>query len=367
VNLEDWAFGLLYSPDGDLWLAQCCCRETGCSLDLVVEGVTQNDIPRNLRDLAYDEQGNLWGASDNAPDQEEHAQGVWFRDAASGQWLQITAENAPQLLRQRVRAILPRDGEVWIGYSDRGVHRWNLGPDRKPLTGDGEVWTLYSTESLGRRLIADNVTRLRARGTRIWVGTTGGLSLIDPDRVTNIGGGFLGLPASLVNDLIVLADGGAWVATQNAGLTRLIPQQTGFRFVNYGPPDLPHPNVEALALDSDGRSVWAATSHGLARLTVTGGTGREEGDLGAYPNPLIPGCAEGVRLLGISGTVDGVVVDVSGRVVRRFEGIVASQPVWDGRDANGGPVAPGIYWIQVSSPEGQRGVGVGIGDGPCND
>ena len=46
----------------------------------------------------------------------------------------------------RVRAILPRNDELWIGYREKGVHRWNLGSDGKPLTSDDGTWSLYSTE-----------------------------------------------------------------------------------------------------------------------------------------------------------------------------------------------------------------------------
>jgi hypothetical protein len=323
--------------------------------------------PRNLRDLVLDGEGNLWCASDHAPGNEELAGGVWFRHAGDETWTQITVDTpGAELLRNRVRAVLPRGRYLWIGYSDSGVHQWDIGPDRLPLTADDGAWVLYSVDSVPqRRLISDDVTRLAALDDRVWVGTTAGLSLIDATRVTNIGAGFFGLPSPIVNDLILLRDRGAWVATAGAGLTRMTPKGTQFDFETFRPPDLPHPNVESIVLDPDGRTVWAGTTRGLARLSLTG-TGGVAGDpLVAYPNPFIPGCGDGVRLLGFTGLGDGIVVDVSGRVVQRFDRRAPGDLVWDGRNASGGTLAPGLYWIRLSSPEGTRAVGVGLGDGPC--
>ena len=48
----------------------------------MLDNVVSGNPPRNLRDLAFDGDGNLWAASDN--DIEEYAQGIWFRDAVTG-------------------------------------------------------------------------------------------------------------------------------------------------------------------------------------------------------------------------------------------------------------------------------------------
>lgn len=368
TRLQDWTFDLVFNQEGKLWLAQCCCRATGCDLDLADGDSIVSDVPRNLRDLAYDGDGNLWGASDNAVDQEQHAQGVWFRDAATGVWTQYNTSSESHLLSNRVRAVLPYQGEVWIGYSGRGVHRWNLGADRRPGTGDDGLWTLYSTETAGRRLIDDSITRLAARGNTLWIGTTAGLSLLDvrTEIVRNISSGPTRLPRPQINAVMPLADGGAWVATgQNGGLTRMVPTEGGFEYVHFGPPDVPHPNIETIALDPDGRSLWLGTNRGLARMTPPPeGPGSNEG-ISAYPNPMIPGCGEGARLLGFSGLADGVVLDVAGKIIARFEDLPAGASVWNGLDASGREVAPGLYWIRLNTPQGIRSVGLGIGSGPC--
>ena len=101
-------------------------------------------------------------------------------------------------------------------------------------------------------------------------------------------------------------------------------------------------------------------------MTLTGTTGGEDEPLVAYPNPYVPGCGDGIRLLGYSGTADGVIVDLSGKIIRRFEiNATTNVPFWDGTDGSGALVAPGLYWVRISSPDGTKATGVGIGDGPC--
>ena len=41
-----------------------------------------------------------------------------------------------------------------------------------------------------------------------------------------------------------------------------------------------------------------------------------------------------------------------------------ADPVWDGTD-HGRAVAPGLYWIHVQTPLGERSLGVAVIDGAC--
>jgi ligand-binding sensor domain-containing protein len=364
VLLTDWTFDLQFDRTGRLWFGQCCCRETGCALHVLDGDVFSVEVPRNLRGITLDEQGNLWCASDQANDQIQYAYGIWMRDATTGAWTNFRTDTpGSQMLSNRVRAVGVAEGVVNIGYSDAGVHRWNLGADRIPMTAD-DTWRIYNTTTVGSRLISDAVTQIAIRGGKVWVGTTAGLSIIEATRVTSISQGPDRFPTPQVNAVLPLPDGGAWIATAQGGVTRMSPEGSGFAYANYAPPDLPNPNVEALALDPDGRSVWCGTSRGLARL-IPAEESTGSGALAAYPNPFIPGCVDGVRLLGFSGVADGVVVDLTGKVIRRVERIPTGVPAWDGRDAAGRAVPPGLYWIRLASPEGMRLVGVGIGEGPC--
>ena len=364
-----WAFDMLVNPAGGLWLAHCCCKPAACPLELLQGGTSILDTPGNLRDIAYDDRDNLWGASffENDP---TYAQGLWVRMASTGEWTNIkTDTQGAHLLSNVVRAVLPVGQKIWIGYAASGVQAWDLGPDRIPLTADDGTWRTYTKDGpIGLRLISDNVTTLAAQGDRVWIGTDNGLSIMQTDGIHNITASASRIPAATVNKILPLSDGGAWVATYQGGvggLTRMAPTDVGYAYTSYGPPDLPNPDVESLAFDPDGRSVWAGTARGLTRVTPRGASGSDQFQAAVYPNPYVIGCGGGVRLFDVPGLVNGVVVDLSGRPIVRFERRGAGDVVWDGKDGNGKPVAPGLYMIRISTSAGIRGIGVGIMDGPC--
>lgn len=365
-SLSWWAFHLLENSAGGIWIAHCCCSDVdGCPLELLQGGNLNQEAPHNLRDMAYDEAGNLWGASyhELAP---EFAQGVWMRSAASGEWMQFSTDTpGAQILANRVLAIRPVGREVWIGYADQGVHRWDLGADGIPLTTD-DSWIHYGkSEPVGRQLLSDNIRVIVSSGSRVWIGTDNGLTIVNPEGIQNIRPGFNRLPAPIVNAILPLPDGGGWVALKDYGLTRISISEGVFTFVSYGPPDLPNPDVESMALDPDGRSVWAGTARGLARLTPRGGSGDSGLPVAVYPNPFVYGCGTGVRLFNVPGLVNGIIVDLNGREIARFDRRGTGDVVWDGKDHEGRRVASGLYMIRILTSEGTRGIGVAVIDGPC--
>jgi hypothetical protein len=364
--LSYWTFDMLPNPGGGIWLGHCCCELPGCPLEILIGSTIHAESgPHNLRDLAYDEGGNLWGASYFETDPLQ-AEGIWMRSAASGLWTQFGPETSgAQILASRVRSVLPVGREVWIGYADQGVQVWDLGPDRIPMSGDAETWTRYTTAETGtRHMNSNNINRMSARLGKIWVATDNGITIIEEHRTKNITAGFNRLPSPNINVILPLADGGAWVGS-SSGLTRMTPAEVNYSYATYSPPDLPHPFVESVALDPDGRSIWAGTARGLARLTPRGSSGSGDLPVAVYPNPFRTGCGDGVRLYNAAGLLSGVVVDLSGKRIARFERKGTGEIVWDGKDADGKLVAPGLYMIRVSTASGTRGIGVGVVDGPC--
>jgi hypothetical protein len=71
-----------------------------------------------------------------------------------------------------------------------------------------------------------------------------------------------------------------------------------------------------------------------------------------------------VRLTGAGGFASGVVVDLAGRVLHRFDEVPPQDPIWDGR-AGGEPVSPGLYMVRLRSARGVRSVGLAVLDGAC--
>ncbi|HBE73528.1 MAG TPA: hypothetical protein DDW31_05515 [candidate division Zixibacteria bacterium] len=108
---------------------------------------------------------------------------------------------------------------------------------------------------------------------------------------------------------------------------------------------------------------WAVTSdstlwgYGIAGTGVSGGPATTSisvnPDVRIYPNP-----GEGKRRIEFTlekqGQVDVSIYDISGRCIKAIAGGSCQAGrhsiQWDGRDANGAPVASGVYLCRVTSP-----------------
>lgn len=376
-----WTLRML-ALDSSVWLAHCCgsrAQANGQRMERIEikEGDRFGTWPvANAIDLAPADSGRLWIATSGL--QSTDAFGLYRLDPRTNppdtlSLIQVLVRTpGAELKSDQLSAVAVDGNRVWIGYPDDGVSRWDLGADGKPLTADDRWAQFTETQAGGNPLIGNNVKRIvPGPDGRIWIGTTAGLSLFQDPEFINIGAGYGRLPTAEVTDILPLADGGAFVATRGGGLTRMTPRSNrGFTYEVYGPPDLPNPTVEAMTLAPDGHTLWLATARGIASFVPPGGTGEfAAAEVGAYPNPFRPSCADGVRLLGAGSAVRGTVLDLSGKVMAEFPaGDGGTQdarlPVWDGT-YQGRKVAPGLYWIRVQTARGVRSVGVAILDDAC--
>jgi hypothetical protein len=377
-RLNAWTFRILEAGH-DLWLGHCCCRvpEDLCRIERVRDhGERFLTWPvNNAADLDLDDRGDIWAATYHDNDNITHAHGIYRVRPSDSTSVQIIQETESRMVSNQVRAIRVDGRVVWVGYFGSGISRWDLGPDREPMTSDDQ-WRSY-TETSGVPIIGNNV-RVIAIGpdSKVWIGTTAGLSIYDGVRFANVGSGFGRLPTAEVTSILPTSDGGAWVGTREGGLTRMTKRALGgYNYLVYSPPLLPNPSVEAIALDPDGRTLWLGTARGLASFVPprTSSVTSDQGDIGAYPNPFQPACVDGLRLTGISGMVRGVVSDLAGKVVAEFPaggGNAALQlpgdVIWDGRVGNH-MATPGLYWIRVQTSHGVKSLGVAVVDGDCGN
>ena len=83
-------------------------------------------------------------------------------------------------------------------------------------------------------------------------------------------------------------------------------------------------------------------------------------DVRVYPNPaLLTGAGLSLRLAGNASSFTGAIYDAGGRRLRRFSGVNGGV-VWDGRDAAGNLVRPGIYFLRAESGGFARTVRVAL-------
>jgi hypothetical protein len=74
-----------------------------------------------------------------------------------------------------------------------------------------------------------------------------------------------------------------------------------------------------------------------------------------YPNPAtITALGLGLRLTGEADTYRGEVYDLSGRVLATFQA-AKGQAIWNGKDREGHPVKPGLYFVRAAAG-GRQGV-----------
>ncbi len=380
--LPSWTFNIAEAGSA-LWLARCCCTPdtNHCRMERVTQSGTSFSFaqfnPINAYDVTTDSEGRLWIATEGAGSSGElyvPPKGIFCVDLAADSTVQISQAIDPRLVSDNVSSIRVDGNRVWIGYVDKGVSCWNLSGRGMPRPGTG-TWRNYSASSGADSALIGNSVQTLAIGPdgRVWIGTTAGLAICSTNGlISNVTPGFGGLLAASVVSILPTSDGGAWVGTwPDGGLARMTPRSFGgFDYTHYLAPPLPNPTVNAMTYDPDGVTLWLATSRGLASFLPPQSTpGLTASQIGAYPNPFRPGCADGIRLLGTGGYVSGVVTDMTGKVLARFPagGGGVQDPttvIWDGKH-NGRPVAPGLYWMRVHTPTGIHSVGVAIVDAPC--
>jgi diguanylate cyclase (GGDEF)-like protein/PAS domain S-box-containing protein len=175
-------------------------------------------------------------------------------------------------LRAMLRA---RDGSLWIGTFSAGlVHFY-------PQTGE---WRFYrhdpdDEDSLSHPLVN---AIFEDRLGRIWIGTLGGLDLLDPTsgRIRRFRHDPAD-PASLSGDIVrsfhQSPDGTLWVGT-HSGLNQVLEASDGaIRFARYGAEQgLPNPTVYAIAEDTRGR-LWLSSNNGIASFEREAGRFRRYG------------------------------------------------------------------------------------------
>jgi diguanylate cyclase (GGDEF)-like protein/PAS domain S-box-containing protein len=242
--------------------------------------------------------------SDMAADQPAPAES---RDAAA----RATPEHPPDI---RVLAIIPSaDGDLLLP-SNQGILRFNpktgtadyaqLGdePATAPVralfrASNGDLWVSPYDAGLvhyheGRAvqrfdeahgLASDSVLVIRQdRAGYIWVGTTNGVSMINPASgkvrtFREIPGDQQSLAGRTVASLLVDRQGRVWIGTFS-GLSLLKHIDTaGAQFRRYGLDNgLPDTTINCMLEDDDGQ-IWFSTNHGLGRLDPNTGSIRSFG------------------------------------------------------------------------------------------
>ena len=214
---------------------------------------------RRIKYLAVDRAGTLWLVNTLGPT-------LWLRAGAS------TAVQAPLGdFGSSVNSVLTdTQGRVWLGHTRYGVMRWD--PEARRLVQ--EVGPAFG----GAPTLGAYGMREDASG-RLWVGSSSGLLVREPQGRWHLYSAADGLHAGTVRGLDFLQDGSAWVHYQEpVGLTRVRLDADRLTALEHRASGLGLRSnlVYAVRVDEHQR-VWITTDQGLDRLDPPLHIGRHHG------------------------------------------------------------------------------------------
>jgi hypothetical protein len=245
----------------------------------------------------------------------------------------------------KIKALtVDRTGRVWVGHSGEGLQYFNW---TRTSTTPAFV-TVIGSENLDFRGLA-------ASGDTIWASTTN-----DMRAYRAVNGNLLGSftipagPAQLaLHPIAVGTDGRVWLGTTNG--VRVY-NRNGSTFADFTAENSPlaENEIRAIRVDPVTGSVWIGTAGGLSRFdpfyVSPPPPVLQRLDVRPFPNPArLSGIGAAVQLSGNAERYSGAVYDLAGRVLSRFSGAANRSVIWDGRDADGVIVKPGVYFVRVEA------------------
>jgi diguanylate cyclase (GGDEF)-like protein len=168
--------------------------------------------------------------------------------------------------RDNIIALCVSDGAIWAGTMSDGL--WRVGPQ--------ESGSWRATRIRMAALTDGRISALAPAGhERLWVGTYGGLNLVDTrtgavERIFPHLADPAALGAGFISALLTDRRGRLWVGTYGGGVEILERRGPGgrprFRQISVAQ-GLPNVNVDALLEDRQGR-MWAATDDGIGVIAA---------------------------------------------------------------------------------------------------
>lgn len=242
-------------------------------------------------------------------------------------------------------------GTVWLGgHQGLGLIAYN---DRNTPRSDDDVCNKLTPAN--SQLPDNSITALAVDlNGALWIGTSKGLSVITATgSVTNSSIPFVRRvsalsSATVVTDIHIDALNNKWIAS-TSGVFVLDPSGTQVvATVTSSSSPLLSDNVRCVTVDEKSGRAYFGTSGGCSVASTSSMRPLPEFALSCYPQPF---SLSGDRLMVIDGLApdsDIKIMSISGTMVAALQ-LRGRQAVWDGVDAGGNPVPPGIYIVSASS------------------
>ena len=346
-----YAFALLADRQGRKWVGNWSqaleCFDDDVSPPQFTHHVPGDSVEHTFAwSAAADSGGGRWLGMDTP---SADPVGLDYYDSLGVYRANYSPSNTAAMRSGYVRAVVVDDerGNLWVGYRGNGVVVFDLPEPGGPLTvaPGGELEAIATLDVFG----------LAMRGDSMWVMSTSDLRCFSAASLAQWGETLplVGSPATrgACHPLDVGPDGTAWVGTD--GGVHAYAVDGSVTEYNVANSPLAGDEVRAVWVDKATGVVWFGTSTGLSRFDPSYVAPPPEPlpalEVRVYPNPaLLTGAGLFLRLAGNADSYTGAVYDASGRRLHRFasanRGIV-----WDGRDASGQLVRPGVYLVRVES------------------
>jgi ligand-binding sensor domain-containing protein len=335
--------GLLVDSSGRLWFGHCC--RPGLPDSCLVDRLTRSVGSWNWRRF---DTGNIWRIA-------EGGGSIWLGARYVGLYRIQDGNEEPEYkgagdgLSSALLSTLAYDSGrgLWVGHRQAGVDLF-AGEDM----GNAANWR-HVDESTG--LLSDAVRKILVKGSEVWVGTLGGISVVDPSDMSvvrnyTVGPGGVTDRITDVSGMAVDGFGDVWVSTDGGGLYLIESGGTIQSFNTHNSP-LSDDSAKDIAYDPFTDVVWVSTYRGITKVSRgTAGPGDSSAEFYVYPSPYCPGGCDAfeagpLRIGGLPGAVDGEIVDLKGQLVARFFSAGPGDVIWSGTDSAGNPAGGGLYFV----------------------
>jgi ligand-binding sensor domain-containing protein len=245
---------------------------------------------------------------------------------------------------------------LWAGFAGAGVSWAALDSTDSHSSAAGNDHLRLPVFQAVASLATSDIFGVVAHGDSLWVLTTSDLERIRPSSTTKAVASRYEIPAGpaprgAVHPLDVAPDGTVWVGSVD-GVRRYLPGG-GSQDYRVDNSPLADNEVRSLYVEQASGAVWIGTASGVNRFdpyyTAPPPPAISRLTLSLWPNPAtLNASGIAVRLGANTPAVAGEVFDLGGRRVSRFGAVPSGGVVWDGRDADGGLVRAGVYFVHAS-------------------
>lgn len=343
-------------PDGSTWVGtwgrgalRCTPSDTGMSIDAYsytnssLRGVSGDSTYVLVSAAKTDRFGRTWLLNEQAANQL-----LSVRSGTSWSARANCTNSRENVVRHMA---IDLNGTIWLGgHQGLGLIAYN---DRNsPDAADD----LCNKLSVSNSQLPDNAISALATDLNgaLWIGTSKGLAVItSTGSVSNSTVPFVRRvsilsSATVVTDITVDALNYKWIAT-TSGVFVLDPSGTEvLATITTATSPLLDDNVRSIAVDDSTGLVYFGTIGGCSVARSSSIRPLASFDLSCYPQPFSPTNDRSLVIDGLAPDSDIKIMSISGTMVTALQ-VRGRQAIWDGTDALGNTVTPGIYLVSASS------------------